>query len=246
MANKKLQSALIFVKLAIGITVAITSLIIYPILAQTRPSVLVARKLPPVVTTPPPPPNGDRIPRTDLGGSSSACKATDKKLTALVPIESERGATRSQSPTLWFYIPDAAQDIASVELKINSRDEKNRLYQASIIQLPATPGVIGIRLPESLQSKLKEGEYYRWYFRLNCAANSNSEDNPVVNGWVRRVPANDTATTDIWYDMLTDLANRRLAAPQNEKLKQEWRDLLKSVGLEQLASEGLGGSVSLP
>ncbi|MGB5635346.1 MAG: DUF928 domain-containing protein, partial [Waterburya sp.] len=49
----------------------------------------------------------------------------------------------------------------------------------------------------------------------------------------------------IWYDALTDLAERRRLAPQDLKLQQDWNDLMtaKGIGLEELAEESMFGSV---
>ncbi len=55
----------------------------------------------------------------------------------------------------------------------------------------------------------------------------------------------DTAAPEDWYDAVNNLANRLIASPQDTKLKQEWTDLLKSVGLQNLAQEPLIGSVQI-
>jgi hypothetical protein len=117
--------------------------------------------------------------------------------------------------------------------------------------LPATPGVISISLPETPESALEQGKFYHWYLKLYCATSTREEADLVVDGWLKRVSKSlenqsSTEISHIWYDSVTNLANRRLASPQDEKLKSEWIKLLKSVGLESLAQEPLVGSVLRP
>lgn len=232
-------------QLAFALTLALTSFTAYPTSGLTQPIFWVSQKPPEPPQTPPP--SGNREPGGGLGESSLSCKSTNKPLTALMPINSQ-GKTISQHPTFWFYIPYAPEDIHSAEFSLLTEDERTRIYQASF-QLPATPGIISISLPSSLPSPLEEGKFYHWYLKLSCAGNTSSQSERVVNGWVQRVtttsnPSSGAATPDLWYDTLTDLANRRLASPQDEKLKNDWANLLKSVGLEGLAQEPLVGSVS--
>ena len=73
-----------------------------------------------------------------------------------------------------------------------------------------------------------------------------------MDGWVQRIlPKSsttnqiDTAAPEGWYDAVNNLANRLIASPQDTKLRQEWTDLLKSVGLQNLAQEPLIGSVQI-
>lgn len=45
------------------------------------------------------------------------------------------------------------------------------------------------------------------------------------------------AQAGIWQDALTLLSELRLAKPKDTVLASDWRNLLKSVGLEDVASE---------
>ena len=47
----------------------------------------------------------------------------------------------------------------------------------------------------------------------------------------------DYAKKGIWHDALTDLAERRRDKPQDPKLEEDWKILLKAVQLEDLAEE---------
>jgi hypothetical protein len=43
------------------------------------------------------------------------------------------------------------------------------------------------------------------------------------------------AAHNVWYDAVTNLAELRRANPGDRVLAQEWTNLLKAVGLEELA-----------
>jgi hypothetical protein len=180
------------------------------------------------------------------GGCQQVEKQTDKQLTALVPIKGSESLTTAEHPVFWFYIPDAPKDINSIEFSLHPRrgsDEKTTLYRTSL-QPTKTPGVIGIPLPPSPKYSLKLNESYHWRIIINCEQKKPSED-PIIlalDGWVTRVQRSPNP----WYDELTNLAKRYLSEPQNTELKNAWTELLKSIGLEELAQAPLVSSVNNP
>lgn len=195
--------------------------------------------------TPPPP-------RTRPGGgldtSNSFCKQTNQPLTALIPPLTP-GSTTSDRPTLWFYIPYAAEDIKKGEFVLLSQDEKNLIYETDF-QLPKTPGIVSISLPSSPEYALIEGKSYRWYLRIYCKNSTRTRADLVVDGWINRVAVTaetersiKAAAPDIWYDSLTRLGNLLLASPQDEKLRNEWQKLLDFIGEKELAKQPLAGAV---
>lgn len=205
----------------------------------TQPSSQVIAELPP----PPAPgtPDGQRTPGGTRGETCKQTdKQTDKSLTALVP-QNGKGLTTAEHPIFWFYIPDAPDDINSIEFSVHDRDEKTTLYRTSL-QLTKTPGVIGIPLPPSPQYSLKLNEIYHWRFTVTCVGKEMSGD-PIIlelDGWVTRVQQSPNQV--IWYDELTNRAKRYLLEPQNPEVKKAWAELLRSVGLEGLAQEPLVSS----
>lgn len=50
----------------------------------------------------------------------------------------------------------------------------------------------------------------------------------------------------MWYDSLTRIAELRRAAPTDDKLKNEWNNLLKSAQLQEIADEPLVETIQLP
>jgi hypothetical protein len=179
---------------------------------------------------PAPPDSGTPVGQRTPGGSrGGACKQTDKPLTALVP-ENARVLTTAEHPVFWFYIPDAPEDIQSIEFSVHNREDTETLYRTSV-QLSKTPGVVGIPLPSSPAYSLKLNESYRWRLIVDCDPNKTSENVLELYGSVTRVQQDSNA----WYDNLTNLAQRYLFEPQNPEVKKAWTELLKSVGLEELA-----------
>lgn len=238
-----------YLQLAFSISLALISLAFYSASVQTQPTILVSQTPPP---PPPrtPPPDNRRVPGGGLDPTNPFCKKTNKSLTAFVPTKNPV-LTTSEHPTFWFYVPYAPENINSGEFSLVTQDGKQRIYRASI-KLPRVPGIVSISLPPSSEYALKEGEFYRWYLKLNCEPYTRSQPDLVVSGWVQRVALTperqrqiNTLTSDIWYDALTNLANRRLASPQDEALKNEWIRLLESAQLENFAQEPLVGAVQL-
>jgi hypothetical protein len=179
-------------------------------------------------------PDGQRTPGGTRGG---ACKQTDKQtdqpFTALVP-EKAKGSTAAEHPVFWFFIPDAPEDIQSIEFSLHDSNDTTTLYRTSL-PLTRTQGVIGIPLPSSPEYSLKLNESYHWRLMINCDQTETSI-NPnrlELEGWVTRVQQ----SPNFWYDELTNLAKRYLSEPQNPEVKKAWVELLKSVGLEGMAQE---------
>ena len=201
----------------------------------------------PVIANIPPAPDTDTPDnqRTPGGTRGGACKQTDKQtdkpLTALVPIKGSESLTTAEHPVFWFYVPDAPEEIHTIEFSVHDRDEKETLYRTSV-QLTKTPGVVGIPLPPSPKHSLKLNESYHWRLIINCDANETSENMLELDGWVTRVQQ----SSNPWFDNLTNLAKRYLSEPQNPEVKTAWIELLKSVGLEGLAQAPLVSSSQEP
>lgn len=238
-------------QVALTIALILPSSIGYSTLVQTQPKILVNQTPSPSASPTrqprkPPPGPGPR-PSGELNPNDS-CRRTSKPLTALIPKD-KPGLTTSGQPTFWFYVPYTTEEIRSVEFSLLTENDKKLIYEAEF-KLPKTPGIISISLPS--QYTLEEGKYYHWYLEIYCQKNTSSKPSLDVNGWIERVPLTpdrhrqiEAANPDIWYDSLTFLGNRRLTSPQDEKLKDEWRNLLRSVGWEDLTEEPLVGSVEL-
>lgn len=218
---------------------------------KLHPAAVRASQLKQLPPRPPstPPPN-----RTRSGGSlgdQAVCKAGDRSLQALVPVENPVLTTRSH-PTFWFYLPYGAEQVAAGEFSVLvGLNETTRLYRAPIT-LPDQPGLISITLPDLPEYALQPDTFYHWYFRLTCANSTTAPAaNPAtvqVDGWVQRVPLTldrqrqlDSADPALWYDVLDQLAQQRLSDPQNSALETQWRELLTAIDAADLAAEPIVG-----
>ncbi|MBH8565580.1 DUF928 domain-containing protein [Nostoc sp. CENA67] len=195
-----------------------------------------------------------------------SCPSVNPQLTALVPFTEKAesvtnvwGLTTEANPTFWFYVPytkDAAnKDCASTTEFVLQKDEDSsptyKEYKEAIA-LPAQPGVISISLPANAPS-LEIGKQYRWFLTINC--NSDQPSNPTyVEGVIKRVNLKPEiaqqlkratplqqftiyAQNGIWYNALSTLAKLRQQYPQDAVLKAEWKNLLSSIRLDDVAEE---------
>jgi hypothetical protein len=194
-------------------------------------------------------PDNQTKPGGGLVPSKPSCKSTSKPLTALIPVKNPVLTTR-EHPTFLFYVPDASDDVRFGEFSLFVvGPERTPLYKTRFT-LPQTPGIASITLPSKPEYALEEGKFYHWYFELYCQTNTSSQPNLDVNGWVQRVALTrkrerqiNAATPDVWYDSSANLAESLRASPQDAKLRNDWLNLLKSIGSEDLAQEQLVGSV---
>lgn len=200
----------------------------------------------PLAKVPLPPGTGSPDDPQKPGGTrGGACQQTDQAFTALVPKNADESLTTAEHPVFWFYIPHASADIHSIEFSLHSEDEKETYYR-SPIQLTKTPGVIGIPLPPSPTSSLKLNKNYRWKLIVNCTAQPKPEDVIALEGLVTRVQPSPNLVGIIWYDELTNRAQRYQLEPQNPEVQKAWTQLLKAVGLEELVQEPLLSSAGNP
>ena len=195
-----------------------------------------------------PPNDGAPGGRSD-SGSRPGCPQSTKPFTALVPA-TNLGKTISERPNFWLYIPYQS---GAVELVLKDENTKNNVYKTRF-QVTKGQGIVSFRLPETAPP-LENGKKYRWQFYFFCNPASES-DYLVVDGVVMRESMSSTlksqletatpqqridlyAANGYWYDTLTELAQQRLANPQDVKLVTQWAELLRHpfVRLENLVDE---------
>lgn len=211
--------------------------------------------------SPPRPPVGDApIGRRRGGASRSECPRVAMPLTALVPTAEEKLSSRStvtlvwgltvdERPTLWFYVPYDNRTAYPAEFVLQDQEE-NEVYRTAIA-LPSRAGILSVRIPPETPG-LDLNKSYRWYFNLYCDQQKKSP--PIfVEGVIRRVSltpaiAGQLATTDprqqgevfasngIWFNALTTLAELRRTQPQDSVVAEDWKTLLQSIGLEEIAA----------
>ncbi|MEH2285335.1 MAG: DUF928 domain-containing protein [Nostoc sp.] len=190
-------------------------------------------------------------------GALAACPPTKLDLTALVSFTQEDnsvinvwGQTTVERPSWFFYVPYTKDSPYAVEFVLQDQDS-NEIYQKAIA-LPDKPGVIRVSLPTTAAA-LAVNKQYRWFFTINCDKEKNSPPT-FVEGVIQRIELNpatvkELQTTEplkryaiyaqkgIWYEALTTLAELRQKNPQDAALKAEWRNLLGSIRLDDVAGE---------
>ncbi|MEA5505874.1 DUF928 domain-containing protein [Halotia wernerae UHCC 0503] len=204
---------------------------------------------------PPDPPPGGRV----RGGArrSPLCLEAEPKLTALVPstkapasVINVWGWTTKANPTLWFYVPYTKNSAYSTEFVLQDQ-QSNPIYRQAIA-LPNQPGVISISLPANAPA-LEVNKQYRWFLTVYCEQEKQSP--PIyVEGMIQRVNLNSKVTQQlqtatplqqsaiyaqngIWHEALTTLAQLRQKDSQDAALKTAWRDLLTSIGLDDIVTK---------
>jgi hypothetical protein len=210
------------------------------------------------------PPDDDAPKGRRRGGTSrrEGCPDLKTPITALVPGEETNktsflASTVAEYPTFWVYVPELPTNLRSGEFVL--QDEQENDVWRTPLTLPEKSGAIAISLPPNPQYALKQNLKYHWFFRVYCSEPQNKPEYFFVDAWVQRValppdlqrqlgrakPREYTAYAahNIWYDAMTNLAELRRTNPGVSKappqevrvLVQEWTNLLKAVGLEELA-----------
>lgn len=213
--------------LTIYLCLSISLLSGLPAQAQTpRPKLNSKRPAPP----PRLPPNRSQ-PGGGLDATAQSCGATQKALTALIPIQNPV-FTATPHPTFLIYVPDQPQDIQTATFSILSADAKRRIYQTTV---PMTaPGIVKIQLPQTPPTALELDTAYQWHFDLDCQPGRTAE-HLNVNGWVTRVTPESTVLK--WYDVLAELSQTLQSAPNQIEVRDRWLSLLESVDLGRLSPD---------
>lgn len=200
---------------------------------------------------PPLPPDQDAPSGRRQGGASrcSDCENNVLPLTALVPGDRSKSflaLTALEYPTFWFYVPASSGD-RPVEFVLQD-EQDNYIYKTTFATSGTPAGIISIPLPPTARP-LEIGKQYHWTLSIQERSNS-----VFVQGFVQRVALNSTlmsqlkvatpkerialyAANGIWQDTLTLLAELRRSHPQDYTLAPEWVNLLRSVGLDNIATK---------
>ncbi|MEH2083444.1 MAG: DUF928 domain-containing protein [Nostoc sp.] len=258
--NLNSQPIKLFLVVAFSCTNLLVNLI--PVLAKPTPNRSDAKTTLAQATTftqppiPPGSPPGGRV-RGGAKRGEPACPTPKIDLTALVPFTLEAnsvinvwGQTTVEYPSWFFYVPYTKDSPYTVEFVLQDADA-NEVYKKAIA-LPDKPGVIRVSLPSTAPT-LAVGQQYRWFFTINCDKQQNAPPT-FVEGVIKRVNLTQATVKEletaeplkrytiyaqkgIWYEALTTLAELRQKNPQNPALKAEWRNLLGSIRLDDVAEE---------
>jgi len=179
------------------------------------------------------------------------------KLNQETRVATNQTLTVAANPTFFVYVPETTAEFAEFLLL---DDQDNKVYETSL-QLPtvlssdvssssvSTPGIVKLSLPANVS--LETGKNYRWQFQLNCIDNTgDASNNPLVDGWIQRTELSSDLKTKI--EQATPLEQAKLyakariwsealmlAAQLRSSHPAEWEELLKSVGLNEIAQAPL-------
>ena len=200
-------------------------------------------------------PPGEGKPDDTAGGASRSggCLQTianiSECIVSLMPSTID-GLTTAAHPTFFVYVSDNA----AKELFFSLRDENdNPVYQQKIA-LSGEAGIISVKVPDSAPG-LEIGKNYQWAF-IVVGEQGLRPDSPGGRGEIRRVELNSNINSEleqakpleraalygkngIWYDTLATLAEARREQPGDRTVAASWEDLLKSVGLNAIATQPL-------
>jgi Domain of Unknown Function (DUF928) len=220
---------------------------------KTKPKLKVRRQ-------PPAPTTSRGFPAMrDAAISRGNCLNPGAKLVALAPKFDQKGLNNGDSeeqsvwgqttmeyPAVWFFVPFID---SSTQLEFVLQNQNNEIIYQSNISTPEKDGIIGIEIPKS-QKLLELNKHYHWTLKAKILCGGSAPENKFVDGWIQRVslpagidissnPTQIYVDRGIWYDAVTSLAQQRLEEPNNVQLKQDWRDLLGSTNLEDIAEQPL-------
>ncbi len=210
-----------------------------------------------VVKFQPPHPPGDPKPINTVGGGSrdsgrclqDSHNLEDPSLTPLMP-STRQGLTVAEYPTFFVYVPKTSATKALFAIE----DETEDYYYQTTVSIPREAGIVSFKLPTEAQA-LEIGKSYKWAFIMICGA-APDPGSPGVAGWIERVESNRVLGAlpedlqplkrvalygqgGIWYDVIASLADLRRSQPDDLTLTSTWKELLRSVGLEAIATKPL-------
>ena len=207
-----------------------------------------------------PPPSKGKPKNTSAAGSRGQCPqdtiatstTTDTRLNkpslmALVPSDTNYGVTTAERPTLLVYLPQTS----AKQVVLSLIEEGKKHHSQASFPITGEPGIISIK-PSDNSPPLEVDKNYQWALVLVCGEKPSPND-PAIASWVRRValpqPLSSQKTPleqavwygeqGIWYDAVAALAKVRKAQPGNSIIENNWIGVLKSVGLETIATEPL-------
>ncbi|NJR66831.1 MAG: DUF928 domain-containing protein [Leptolyngbyaceae cyanobacterium CRU_2_3] len=164
------------------------------------------------------------------------------------------GLTSTDQPRFWFSVPYDPTKVKTIEFVLQNHQDQT-IYR-TLLPVPSTPGIISVQLPSTV-GQLERNQPYHWFFKVRSVCESNQAATlDYVEGWIQRTQLDQGlrdrltqatpqqqaalyAENGIWYDALTTLAELKLAQPENQAIAQDWTDLLKAVGLENLGTQPL-------
>ncbi|MBT9315868.1 DUF928 domain-containing protein [Leptothoe spongobia] len=146
--------------------------------------------------------------------------------------------TNRAMPDVWFYLPYSlvASSRVAFTLKDTSGDTLRRTQLDTTGEMPTRPSIIRVSLAE-LDLSLSPATDYHWYLTVYCESGP-----PIsVDGWINYQPDNslEQSRGQFLVDTLSVLADHQFSSPDNDVTQPAWRELLESIGLEDITDAPL-------
>lgn len=182
---------------------------------------------------------------------NSMCGVGNQRIVYLLGNRN-REFTSSAYPTFWFYFPNIRNKVSQMKFVLTELETSKKIYER-VIEKTASSGIIGIDLPQEKQYALSPEVNYAWSFQVDCAR-TDRETKIALEGWLSRVSSdfrlqNQLAAAsetekhrvflkhNLLYDALTELAQRRIAKPNNIQIETAWNQLLTTLGWQDLIEQ---------
>ncbi|MGL5063902.1 MAG: DUF928 domain-containing protein [Microcoleus sp.] len=174
----------------------------------------------------------------------------NRPMIALMP-PTNLGLTVSESPAFFAYV-----SLTSFPVQFDLQTEDGIEVYTTTFKVDK-PGIVEVRIPPSRDNKkyLEVGKRYQWSFAMICEPEDRSSDG-FIQGFVERIEPSQTLNSElanadpmaraiayakngIWYDTVSTLADMRRQAPDDANLIAEWKHLLQSQNLDEIAAQPL-------
>lgn len=190
--------------------------------------------------------------RQSAASRSGTCVETGQPPTPVTPTTDPQ-LTTTAYPSFFVYVPQNSAQALEFVLQDNTSNQE--LYKTTL-KPNKQSGVVRVNFPNNANlPSLQNGKEYTWSFSVVCDTQNRDKDIEVTSS-IQRIQTDPNlaiqlqkalpreraalyATSGIWQDTLTIIADLRRTNPNDLGVKTDWEDLLKSVGLEKIAQAPL-------
>lgn len=182
----------------------------------------------------------------------NAVCGVDQQQIAYLLGNNNREFTLSPYPTFWFYIPRSIKKVAQMRFVITELETGKKLYDR-VIKDNKKSAIMGIEVPHQQRYALTPAINYSWSLKVDCAETEGNSEIALA-GWLSRsvidnqlkpqLDATDEAKKyrvylkhNLLYDALTEVAQNRIAEPNNIQVETAWNQLLAELGWQDLIEE---------
>ncbi|NJK57355.1 MAG: DUF928 domain-containing protein [Pleurocapsa sp. SU_5_0] len=182
---------------------------------------------------------------------NALCGVDNERIAYLLGNDN-REFTLSAYPTFWFYIPNNLNKVARLKFVITELETGKKIYDR-VIKDTQKSAIVGIDLPQEKRYALAPAINYAWNLQVDCPG-KNRKSEIALGGWLSRSGLNFQLKPqlaavseaekyrvylkhNLLYDALTEVAQNRIAEPNNIQVETAWNQLLTKLGWQDLIGE---------